>query len=100
MSHIASRAPGQITADPERNLALELVRATEAAAIHCSRYLGYGDKNQVDAAAVDAMRPVLGAVRMNRVVVIGEGVKDEAPVLYKGERVGEGPVPEGDRAGD
>ena len=65
--------------DPDRNLALELVRATEAAAINCSRYLGYGDKNQVDAAAVDAMRPVLGAVRMNGVVVIGEGEKDEAP---------------------
>ena len=65
--------------DPDRNLALELVRATEAAAINCSRYLGFGDKNQVDAAAVDAMRPVLGAVRMNGVVVIGEGEKDEAP---------------------
>src|SRR5215213_751272 len=59
--------------DPDRNLALELVRATEAAAIACSRYMGFGDKEQVDRAAVDAMRPVLGSVRMNGVVVIGEG---------------------------
>jgi fructose-1,6-bisphosphatase II len=86
--------------DPDRNLALELVRATEAAAINCSRYLGYGDKNQVDAAAVDAMRPVLGAVRMNGVVVIGEGEKDEAPMLYNGERVGDGSGPEWDIAVD
>jgi fructose-1,6-bisphosphatase II len=100
MSQIASRAPGQITADPERNLALELVRATEAAAINCSRYLGYGDKDQVDAAAVDAMRPVLGSVRMNGVVVIGEGEKDQAPMLYNGERVGDGTGPEWDIAVD
>ena len=86
--------------DPDRNLALELVRATEAAAINCSRYLGFGDKNQVDAAAVDAMRPVLGAVRMNGVVVIGEGEKDEAPMLYNGERVGDGSGPEWDIAVD
>jgi fructose-1,6-bisphosphatase II len=89
-----------ITADPDRNLALELVRATEAAAINCSRYLGFGDKNQVDAAAVDAMRPVLGSVRMNGVVVIGEGEKDEAPMLYNGERVGDGSGPEWDIAVD
>jgi fructose-1,6-bisphosphatase II len=89
-----------ITPDPERNLALELVRATEAAAINCSRYLGFGDKNQVDAAAVDAMRPVLGSVRMNGVVVIGEGEKDEAPMLYNGERVGDGSGPEWDIAVD
>ena len=55
----------RVTPDPDRNLALELVRATEAAAINCSRLLGFGDKNAVDAAAVDAMRPVLGSVRMN-----------------------------------
>ncbi len=89
-----------INADPDRNLALELVRATEAAAINCSRYLGFGDKNQVDAAAVDAMRPVLGSVRMNGVVVIGEGEKDEAPMLYNGERVGDGSGPEWDIAVD
>jgi fructose-1,6-bisphosphatase II len=82
-----------VAPDPDRNLALELVRATEAAAINCSRYLGFGDKNQVDAAAVDAMRPVLGSVRMNGVVVIGEGEKDEAPMLYNGERVGDGSGP-------
>ena len=93
-------AGGQMAQDPDRNLALELVRATEAAAINCSRYLGYGDKNQVDAAAVDAMRPVLGAVRMNGVVVIGEGEKDEAPMLYNGERVGDGSGPEWDIAVD
>ena len=86
--------------DPDRNLALELVRATEAAAINCSRFLGFGDKNQVDAAAVDAMRPVLGSVRMNGVVVIGEGEKDEAPMLYNGERVGDGTGPEWDIAVD
>ena len=97
----ATTSPTQpITADPERNLALELVRATEAAAINCSRYLGFGDKNQVDAAAVDAMRPVLGSVRMNGVVVIGEGEKDEAPMLYNGERVGDGSGPEWDIAVD
>ena len=90
----------RVTADPDRNLALELVRATEAAAINCSRLLGFGDKNAVDAAAVDAMRPVLGSVRMNGVVVIGEGEKDEAPMLYNGERVGDGTGPEWDIAVD
>jgi fructose-1,6-bisphosphatase II len=79
-----------VAPDPDRNLALELVRATEAAAINCSRYMGFGDKNQVDGAAVDAMRPVLGSVRMNGIVVIGEGEKDEAPMLFNGERVGDG----------
>ena len=93
-------AEGQMAQDPDRNLALELVRATEAAAINGSRYLGYGDKNQVDAAAVDAMRPVLGAVRMNGVVVIGEGEKDNAPMLYNGEQVGSGDGPECDVAVD
>ena len=90
----------RVAADPDRNLALELVRATEAAAINCSRLLGFGDKNAVDAAAVDAMRPVLGSVRMNGVVVIGEGEKDEAPMLYNGERVGDGSGPEWDIAVD
>ncbi|HEY5846125.1 MAG TPA: class II fructose-bisphosphatase [Microlunatus sp.] len=89
-----------VVADPDRNLALELVRATEAAAISCSRYLGFGDKNAVDAAAVDAMRPVLGTVRMNGVVVIGEGEKDEAPMLFNGERVGDGTGSEWDIAVD
>jgi fructose-1,6-bisphosphatase/sedoheptulose 1,7-bisphosphatase-like protein len=76
------------SADPDRNLALELVRATEAAAIACSRYMGLGDKEQVDQAAVDAMRPALGSVRMNGVVVIGEGKEDEAPMLFNGEHGG------------
>ena len=86
--------------DPDRNLALELVRATEAAAIACSRYMGFGDKEQVDRAAVDAMRPVLGSVRMNGVVVIGEGAKDEAPMLFNGEHVGDGTGPDLDIAVD
>ena len=90
----------RVTPDPDRNLALELVRATEAAAINCPRLLGFGDKNAVDAAAVDAMRPVLGSVRMNGVVVIGEGEKDEAPMLFNGERVGDGSGPEWDIAVD
>jgi fructose-1,6-bisphosphatase II len=100
MSTMETRSPGSVPPDPDRNLALELVRATEAAAINCSRFLGFGDKNQVDAAAVDAMRPVLGSVRMNGVVVIGEGEKDEAPMLYNGERVGDGTGPEWDIAVD
>lgn len=74
----------------ERNTAMELVRVTEAAAMSASRYLGMGDKNQVDQAAVSAMRYVLGYVRMDGVVVIGEGEKDHAPMLYIGERIGDG----------
>ena len=86
--------------DPDRNLALELVRATEAAAIASAREVGRGDKNQVDQAAVDAMRPVLGSVAMRGVVVIGEGEKDEAPMLFNGEHVGNGSDPEVDIAVD
>jgi fructose-1,6-bisphosphatase II len=85
---------------PDRNLALELVRATEAAAIAAARHLGYGDKEAVDQAAVDAMRPVLGSIAMDGVVVIGEGEKDNAPMLYNGERVGNGTPPEVDIAVD
>ena len=66
----------------------------------CARYMGFGDKEQVDQAAVDAMRPVLGSVRMNGVVVIGEGEKDEAPMLFNGERVGDGTGAEVDIAVD
>ncbi len=91
---------GRVSPDPDRNLALELVRATEAAAINCSRLMGFGDKNAVDGAAVDAMRPVLGSVRMRGVVVIGEGEKDEAPMLYNGEEVGDGSGSEWDIAVD
>jgi fructose-1,6-bisphosphatase II len=86
--------------DPDRNLALELVRVTEAAAIAASRHVGRGDKVKVDQAAVDAMRRVLGSVQMSGVVVIGEGEKDEAPMLYNGEHVGTGSPPEVDIAVD
>src|SRR3954464_15022070 len=86
--------------DPGRNLALELVRATEAAAMSAARFMGRGDKEQVDQAAVDAMRPVLRSVAMDGIVVIGEGEKDEAPMLYNGERVGSGTPPEVDVAVD
>ncbi len=78
---------------PDRNLALELVRVTEAAAMAASRWMGRGDKNGADGAAVDAMRRVLGSVAMDGVVVIGEGEKDEAPMLYNGERIGNGQPP-------
>ena len=84
----------------DRNLALELVRATEAAALAASRHLGRGDKEIVDQAAVDAMRPVLNTISMRGVVVIGEGEKDEAPMLYNGEDVGDGTGPEVDFAVD
>ena len=73
----------------ERNIAMELVRATEAAAMAAARYLGMGNKELVDQAAVDAMRFVLGYVDMEGIVVIGEGEKDEAPMLYIGEQIGE-----------
>jgi fructose-1,6-bisphosphatase II len=93
-------APETVRLDPDRNLALELVRATEAAAMAGARFLGRGDKEQVDGAAVDAMRPVLGQVAMDGVVVIGEGEKDNAPMLFNGERVGNGSPPEVDIAVD
>jgi fructose-1,6-bisphosphatase II len=78
---------------PGRNLALELVRTTEAAAVAAARWMGRGDKNGADGAAVDAMRTVLSGIDMNGVVVIGEGEKDEAPMLYNGEIVGNGSAP-------
>jgi fructose-1,6-bisphosphatase II len=74
----------------ERNVAVELVRVTEAAALAAARHLGTGDKELVDQAAVDAMRFVLNYIRMDGIVVIGEGEKDEAPMLYIGEEVGDG----------
>ena len=73
---------------PDRNLALELVRVTEAAALSAARLVGRGDKIAADQAAVDAMRHVLETVSMDGLVVIGEGEKDEAPMLYNGEQVG------------
>jgi fructose-1,6-bisphosphatase II len=78
---------------PDRNLALELVRVTEAAAISAAREQGRGDKHIVDQAAVDAMRQVLARTDIDGIVVIGEGEKDEAPMLYNGERVGNGSPP-------
>ncbi len=87
-------------AAPDRNLALELVRVTEAAALAASGWVGRGEKEKADAAAVDAMRLVLDTVRMHGVVVIGEGEKDEAPMLFNGEEVGDGSGPEVDVAVD
>ena len=86
--------------DPDRNLALELVRVTEAAAMAAGRWVGRGDKNGADGAAVKAMRTLVHTVSMNGVVVIGEGEKDEAPMLYNGERVGDGTGAECDVAVD
>jgi fructose-1,6-bisphosphatase II len=88
------------TARPDRNLALELVRVTEAAAMGAGRWIGRGDKISADQAAVDAMRAMLDTVSMAGVVVIGEGEKDEAPMLYNGEDVGDGGGPEVDVAVD
>src|ERR1700743_1949940 len=79
---------------PDRNLALELVRVTEAAAMSAGRWVGRGDKIGGDGAAVDAMRMLIGTVSMNGVVVIGEGEKDKAPMLYHGEHVGNGDGPD------
>jgi fructose-1,6-bisphosphatase II len=85
---------------PDRNIALELVRVTEAASIAAARWAGRGDKIAADGAAVDAMRFVLGAVEMDGVVVIGEGEKDDAPMLFNGEQVGDGRPPQVDVAVD
>src|SRR5438874_2879568 len=85
---------------PDRNLALELVRVTEAAALGAARWIGRGEKESADQAAVDAMRAMLDTVSMDGVVVIGEGEKDEAPMLFNGEPVGEGQGPEVDVAVD
>ncbi|MBP1325740.1 fructose-1,6-bisphosphatase II [Leucobacter exalbidus] len=85
---------------PDRNLAMELVRATEAAAMRATPWIGRGDKNSADGAAVDAMRRFLSTVNMNGTVVIGEGEKDEAPWLYNGEKVGNGEGAECDVAVD
>ncbi len=85
---------------PDRNLALELVRVTESAALAAARWVGRGDKNGADGAAVDAMRTVLSTVSMDGLVVIGEGEKDEAPMLYNGEQIGDGSTPAVDVAVD
>lgn len=78
---------------PDRNLALELVRVTEAAALACARWIGRGEKLAADGAAVDAMRHMLGSIEMDGIVVIGEGEKDEAPMLFNGEQIGNGEPP-------
>ncbi len=85
---------------PDRNLALELVRVTEAAAMGASRWIGRGDKNAADQAAVDLMRLMVNTVSMRGVVVIGEGEKDEAPMLFNGEEIGDGTGPAVDVAVD
>jgi len=84
----------------DRNLGMELVRVTEAAALSAARFMGTGDKEGGDGAAVDAMRAVLKSVSMQGTVIIGEGEKDEAPMLYNGERVGNGHGPAIDIAVD
>ena len=85
---------------PDRNLAMELVRTTEYAALACARWIGRGDKEGADGAAVDAMRLLLDTVSMDGLVVIGEGEKDEAPMLYNGEEIGDGTGSEVDVAVD
>ncbi|WP_104107959.1 class II fructose-bisphosphatase [Nocardioides sp. 616] len=95
--------PADLTVAPEapdRNLALELVRVTEAAALAAGRWVGRGDKNGADGVAVNAMRVMIGSIGMNGTVVIGEGEKDNAPMLYNGEQVGDGTGPECDVAVD
>src|SRR5438132_8990304 len=97
------RAPGTGTSSssaPDRNLALELVRVTEAAALSAARWIGKGQKESADQAAVDAMRLILDTVPMDGVVVIGEGEKDKAPMLYNGEQIGNGQPPAVDIAVD
>jgi fructose-1,6-bisphosphatase, class II len=90
----------QHSSDPTRNLALELARVTEAAALAAGRFMGRGDKEAADGAAVNAMRIVLQTVDMNGIIVIGEGEKDNAPMLYNGENVGNGSAPDVDVAVD
>lgn len=85
---------------PDRNVAMEMVRVTEAAALAAARWMGRGDKNGADKAAVDAMREMIDTVAMDGIIVIGEGEKDEAPMLYNGERVGNGRGPQVDVAVD
>src|SRR5919106_1724542 len=91
---------GVSRAGPDRNLAMELVRTTEYAALASARWIGRGDKEGADGAAVDAMRMLLDTVSMDGVVVIGEGEKDEAPMLYNGEQIGDGSPPQVDIAVD
>jgi len=102
MSDVPHLSPGLTAAHeaPDRNLALELVRVTEAAAMAAGRWVGRGDKNGADGVAVNAMRALISTVGMKGVVVIGEGEKDNAPMLFNGEEVGDGHGPECDVAVD
>src|SRR2546429_7713820 len=93
------RATETVSAEISRNLALELVRVTEAGALASARWMGRGDKNTADGAAGDAMRRALGMIPMGGVVVIGGGEKGEAPMLYIGGKVGNGEPPRGEVAG-
>src|ERR687896_1947507 len=93
-------APPRTRQSPDRNLALELVRVTEAAAMAAGRWVGRGDKNGADGVAVNAMRVMISTIGMDGTVVIGEGEKDQAPMLYNGEQVGDGTGPECDVAVD
>ena len=90
MARAVEQQPMRASTRPDRNLALDLVRVTEAAAMGAGRWIGRGEKIAADQAAVDAMRAMLDTVAMDGVVVIGEGEKDEAPMLYNGEHVGDG----------
>ena len=92
--------PDPSGARPDRNLAMELVRVTEYGALAAARWVGLGEKESADGAAVDAMRLMLDTVRMDGIVVIGEGEKDEAPMLYNGEQIGDGSPPQVDIAVD
>jgi fructose-1,6-bisphosphatase II len=93
-------SPDPTGARPDRNLAMEMVRITEYGALAAARFVGLGDKEAADGAAVDAMRLMLDTVHMDGVVVIGEGEKDEAPMLYNGEKIGDGSPPQIDFAVD
>jgi fructose-1,6-bisphosphatase II len=100
VAQTAGSTAGAGTVRPDRNLAMELVRTTESAALACARWIGRGEKEAADGAAVDAMRLMLDTVSMDGLVVIGEGEKDEAPMLYNGEHIGDGSPPEVDIAVD
>jgi len=97
---MSGAAQAELFVHPDRNLAMELVRATEAAAIRATPFIGRGDKNAADGAAVDAMRKFLSTVNFSGLVVIGEGEKDDAPMLFNGEEVGTGNGPKCDIAVD
>ncbi len=100
MSHTEPETNATAPGGPDRNLALELVRVTEAAALAAGRWVGKGDKNGADGVAVHAMRVMISTIGMRGTVVIGEGEKDNAPMLYNGEEVGDGTGPECDVAVD